>query len=281
MTRNNHGSPRRGTLVRCALLILSLGIIPPASAALTGEESSVLLMEGGGFFQQANELAASEPERAKDLYLKSAMRFERIVREGGVENGKLYYNIGNAYFRAGDLGRGILNYRRAAQFLPNDRNVQQNLAYARSRRKDSLGEKEEERIFQTLMFWHHDFSFNQRFGLFAVAFVTLWGAAGLRVFFRRPFLRWIIGIAATCSIILGFSLLAEARALHTERPGVVVADEVTARKGDSDTYEASFQDPLHAGTEMLIVESRNQWVHVELPDGRRCWLPSQAVGLVR
>ncbi len=24
-----------------------------------------------------------------------------------------------------------------------------------------------------------------------------------------------------------------------------------------------------------------KWIHAELPDGRRCWLPSQAVGLVR
>jgi len=47
------------------------------------------------------------------------------------------------------------------------------------------------------------------------------------------------------------------------------------------TYEASFKDPLHAGTEFVLVEQRNDWLHVELPDGRRCWLPAQAAGLVR
>lgn len=253
----------------------------PATAALTEMEASALLVEGGGLFQQANEMSASAPDAAKELYLKAAMRFERIVRDGGVGNGQLYYNIGNAYFRAGDLGRGILNYRRAEQFIPNDTNLQQNLAFARSRRKDSLGESEEDRVFRTLMFWHHDFSFGQRFGLFAVVFVTLWGAATARLFFPRPFLKWVIGIAAAVALPLGVSLLAEARTLEKERPGVVLSGEVIARKGDSTTYEASFRDPLHAGTEFLVVEEREKWIHAELPDGRRCWLPSQAVELVR
>lgn len=261
------------------MLWLAGGI--PATAGLTEMEASALLVEGGGLFQQANELSASAPDEARELYLKSAMRFERLVRDGGVANGKLYYNIGNAYFRAGDLGRGILNYRRAEQFIPNDTNLQQNLAFARSRRKDSLGEKEEERVFRTLMFWHYDFSFSQRFGLFTVVFVALWGAAAARLFAPRPFLRWIIGIAAVLALTLGISLLVEARALRQERPGVVLAEEVVARKGDSTTYEASFRDPLHAGTEFLVVEEREQWIHAELPDGRRCWLPSRDVGLVR
>ena len=60
-----------------------------------------------------------------------------------------------------------------------------------------------------------------------------------------------------------------------------MAEEVTARKGDSTSYEASFQDPLHAGAEFLLVEERNDWVHVELPDGRRCWLPAQSIAMVR
>ena len=55
----------------------------------------------------------------------------------------------------------------------------------------------------------------------------------------------------------------------------------SARKGDADTYEAAFTEPLHAGTEFVLVEDRGDWVQAELSDGRRCWLPARAVGLVR
>jgi hypothetical protein len=76
-------------------------------------------------------------------------------------------------------------------------------------------------------------------------------------------------------------LLAESLILKNRRPGVIVAEEVVARKGDSETYEPSFQEPLHAGTEWTLVERRGDWFHVELPDSRRCWLPADSVELVR
>jgi len=258
-----------------------LSMVVGGRAALDDLEMSGLYKEGSDLFQEANELSGNKPEEAKTLYEKSAMRFERIVREGGVENGKLYYNIGNAYFRADDLGRAILNYRKAEQFNPNDANVQQNLEYARGRRKDALGEQVDKRVLKTLLFWHYDFSFGQRFVLFSIVFVGLWIAAAARLFVRRPFLRWIIAITVGLSLVLAASLIIESLTIRNQRPGVVVAEEVTARKGDSESYEVSFQEPLHAGAEFLLVEERNKWVQVELPDGRRCWLPTRAVAMVR
>ena len=277
-------NPVMSRWVRVTLGALFIGLFVSADMAraeLDELDRSALFKEGSDLFQQANEVSGSDPVRAGELYLGAAMRFERIVREGGVENGKLYYNIGNAYFRANDTGRAILNYRRAEQFEPNDVNLQQNLQFARSRRKDAFGETERAKVLQTLLFWHYDFSFGQRFGLFAVAFVAMWGAAAARLFVRRPFLKWVIGIAGIVSLATGASLVAESVAIRGERPGVVVAGEVVARKGDSETYEASFQEPLHAGTEFVLVEERNDWLHVELPDERRCWLPAKASGLVR
>ncbi len=263
------------------ILAVLAGSAGPARAAMDKLEVSGLFKEGSDLFKKANELYAGAPEDARDLYRKAAMRFERVVKEGEVENGKLFYNIGNAYFRAGDLGRAILNYRKAEQFTPNDQNVRQNLEYARSQRKDALEGGDQTKALRTLLFWHYDFSFSQRFLLFAGAFAGLWIAAAVRLVARRPFLKWIIGIAAVLSVALGVSLLVESFAIRSERPGVVVVEEVTARKGDSESYEASFEEPLHAGAEFLVVEERSAWIHVELPDGRRCWLPTTAVAMVR
>lgn len=264
------------------VLLTVLGaFVAPARAALDELEASGLFKEGSDLFEQANAASVDDPEAARELYRKAALRFERIVNEGGVQNGKLYYNIGNAYFRADDIGRAILNYRRAGQFDPHDQNVQKNLDYARSQRLDELAAADDTKALRTLLFWHYDFSFAQRFTLFAIAFVLLWVAAAARLFRKRPFLKWIIGLATVVSVVLGASLLAESLALRNTRPGVVVAEEVTARKGDSDSYEASFQEPLHAGAEFTLVEARKSWMHVELPDGRRCWLPTDSVAMVR
>jgi len=85
-----------------------------------------LFSKAKSFFWQAQEVSASDPESAKKLYESSILRFERIVRDGGIHNGKLYYNIGNAYFRAGNLGRAILNYKKAQTYIPNDQNLLHN-----------------------------------------------------------------------------------------------------------------------------------------------------------
>ena len=74
------------------LFILSANVF---SGTLSREETADLFSQGKDLFRRANQLAARNPEEAKKLYRDAAMRFERIAREGGVHNGRLYYNIGN------------------------------------------------------------------------------------------------------------------------------------------------------------------------------------------
>ena len=62
--------------------------------------------------------------------------------------------------------------------------------------------------------------------------------------------------------------------------GVILADEVIARKGNSETYQPSFEAPLHAGTEFELIEKRKDWYLINLADGRKCWLPQHSVGLI-
>jgi tetratricopeptide (TPR) repeat protein len=240
-----------------------------------------LFSQAKELFRQANEAMATNPDEARDLYRRAAMRFERIAGDGGVRNGRLYYNIGNAWFRMGHLGRAILNYRRALLYAPNDSNLQQNLSYARSKRRDRVEPKAETRVLRTLFFWHHDLGTRTRLVLFAVAFGAVWALAGLMLFRRGTALRWGLVVAVGLSVLLLGSLAIEAAVSSRTVAGVVLADEVVARKGDAETFQASFKEPLHAGTEFDVVEDRGEWLQVDLADGRRCWLPRQSVGLVR
>ncbi len=256
-------------------------IATPAPAELTESEIADLFSEGKGLFHEANEISIKNPQQARELYAKAALRFERIAREGGVENGRLYYNIGNAHFRMNDIGRAILNYRKAQQYIPNDANLQQNLDYARKRRIDRLEQTQKARAMRAVFFWHYDFSAKSRSAIFLISFLLVWGAAAARLFFPRPFLKWVIGVSAVLSLLFLASLIAELAQLNSLRPGVVIARETVARKGDSETYEQSFKEPLHAGAEFILIEDRGDWKHVELADSRRCWLPSKAVGMVR
>ena len=94
-------SRRRHVLFLTALTGLSWLSLQADAATLGREQLMDLFSEAKQYFRQAADLAAADPEQAKDLYRKAALRFERIAQEGNIQNGKLYYNIGNAYFRIG------------------------------------------------------------------------------------------------------------------------------------------------------------------------------------
>ncbi len=240
-----------------------------------------LYSEAKRLFRQALELDATQPTTAQGLYRDALVRFERIVRDGEIVNGKLYYNIGNTYFRLGDVGRAILSYRRALRYLPNDPNLLQNLIYARSTRVDQLQERETRQILKTIFFWHYDLATRIRLIAFCSSFGLIWLCALLFLLTHRPSIKWGILVSICLSAAFFGSLVAEEIGSRRNRIGVIVVSEVVARKGDSESYQPSFRDPLHAGTEFKVVEQRPEWLHVELTDGRRTWIPEQSAELVQ
>jgi hypothetical protein len=276
---------RKITFSAAILIVVGVrGLSAPVclyAASLDPTEISALFHEANDLFQQADKLADTNPEEANSLYQKSVMRLERIVNEGGIENGKLYYNIGNIYFRMKDIGRAILNYRRAEQYIPNDTNLHQNVAFARSVRTDQIEEKQQTQILQVLFFWHYDFSVKTRWLLFCLSFAMLWICASVNLFLRKSLLKWSVIVLMMLSVLFAGSLIIEQIHLQKTVPGVVISSEVIARKGNSESYDKSFKDPLHAGTEFTVIEKRGTWFQIELLDSRTCWVPASDVELVR
>ena len=263
------------------LVLLVLATVAPAVAQPDDAQLQTLLVEANSFFDQGNAISATDMDGAMALYQKAILRFERIIRSGGVRNGKLYYNLGNAYFLSGDMGRAILNYRCATRYAANDPNLQQNLSHVRKQRRDRIEEPQRRRVLKTLFFWHYDLAARTRAVLFAVAFLSLWVLASLRLFRRSTAPAWAIVLCALLSAMLFGSVAFESYAHSRDQSGVILSSEVVAHKGNGETYQPSFEEPLHAGTEFTLIEERSGWRHIELHDGRRCWVPRDAAALVR
>jgi hypothetical protein len=260
--------------------ILSMAALPAggqeiASASLVDEH----LAAAEDAFGTAIELDTTDPAAAADYYRRAILHYERLVASG-VRNGKLYYNIGNAWFRLDDMGRAILNYRRAELYSPGDPNLEQNLQFARSRRVNRIESQQRARVFKTLFFIHYDVPTRVRFGILLGAFILLWAAAVAAIFFRRGWIRTVIITLAVISVVFLVSLVAEKVSLTRHPAGVVTAPEVIARKGDGETYQPSFTAPLYSGTEFRLLEQRPDWWYIELEDGARSWIPSRGGELV-
>src|SRR5262249_37778685 len=76
-------------------------------------------------FDSANRLY----EQAK--YSEAAAGYEKLLQSGQVSPA-LYFNLGNAWFKASQIGRAIVSYRRAQQMAPRDPDLRANLQFARN-----------------------------------------------------------------------------------------------------------------------------------------------------
>ena len=257
------------------LVFLSFALVNAQPAM----ESGAALYEADKLFNAGNDLAGSDYEAAQANWRKAAELLEGEAKSG-LSNGPLFYNLGNIYFRLGDIGRAILNYRKAECYIPGDANLMRNLSIARRMRKDKVETQESTRVMKTLFFWHYDFSVSTREKIFMVAFTVLFLALILRLRYRKLALNWTIVLAAVATIVFAVSVVLTEydRSRHPE--GVILAEAVVARTGYSNSYEKSFAEPLHAGTEFKTLSTRADWLEIQLADGSTAWIPQSEAALV-
>jgi tetratricopeptide (TPR) repeat protein len=249
-------------------------------AAMTKDEIHFAFTEANDAFSRANKMS-DDSDQAQSLYQRAIIGYEKIVEAGRIHNAMLYCNLANSYLLTDDLGRAILNYRRAQHLDSSNPDIHKNLNFARSKRTDQFTVTTQKKILERLFFWHYDFSMQTRFVM---------GGIGLSVLCIWLILRiWIIkwhAVIPVCSVMLLLligmiaSVAVQQHRLSTHRSGVIVADSVVARQGDSDNYPESFSESLHAGIEFDVIEQRPNWLHVKLSSDQDTWIPAYSAELI-
>jgi len=206
-----------------------------------------------------------------------ATRGYETIAALGHANGHVFYNLGNSYVRLGETGRAILNYRKALLLTPRDGDLKANLQYARSLCQDRI-EPAASSIWRTLAFWH--FGLNLRgllFG-FLLLHALFWGFLFLRLFLDREWLQWSIALSLILSLLAAASSAVKYRETYHNPGGVILVSEATVRAGFTHHDTALFI--LHQGAEFRILDAEGGWWKIELPDGKKGWLPAEAAGRV-
>jgi tetratricopeptide (TPR) repeat protein len=203
-------------------------------------------------------------------YEAAAKEYEQLL-QSGLESGNLYFNLGNAYFKAGDRGKAILAYERARRLIPNDPDVEANLTYAQSLTGASpclpplwqrLAFPLAQRMATSRLVWLATASYTLFF--FAWAAYQLWP--------RRP--RWLVYVLAalaTCVVTTATSLGAQVLSDDWQRQAVIVASgDTPARFEPAETGTVHFV--LKEGSLVRVTDVREGWLQVARCDGRRGWI---------
>lgn len=236
-------------LVRIARLLLTLSVVLPgaAYAAEPGARQRTFI----------RALEVFDTAKTPRDYRASAALLESLLAEG-YRNGAVYYNLGNAYYRAGEYGRAIAAYRKAKPYRPRDPYLEANLRQALSVAPGRLAEPPAA-WWRHVLFWSGWLSFPEKaYGTLAV--LLLAALAVCAAVFRRQG-RWYVVSAAL--LVTGGILSLDAALDYSDVAGSrhgVVTTETIARKGIGKDYEPAFDQPLKDGAEFTVLSENGDWI---------------------
>lgn len=100
-----------------AVFLLTFVFLLTAAGALWSAVASEEFAQANKFYEERD-------------YSSSIRLYESILAQGK-ESAAVYFNLGNAYFKDGDLGHAVLYYMKAKRLDPGDEDIRHNLEFAR------------------------------------------------------------------------------------------------------------------------------------------------------
>jgi tetratricopeptide (TPR) repeat protein len=219
-------------------------------------------------------------EMANDAFRDSRFqeateKYEALVGAGHMSS-TLFYNLGNAWFRLGNVGKAILNYERAIALDPHHPEAKANLALARDEaRALELQRNGTER-------WLGNVTTSQ---CTVVASIGAWLAlfVAVHVYFsqRRQMFRNILLIMFLCGVSAGAAFVAYTIETGSHGLGlaIVTAKNVEARVATADNAKGVLSLP--PGSQIKILKERGDWTYAALPNGLQGWIPANSAERVR
>lgn len=251
------------------ILIILLLLLFPADQSLAGDAE--LLFEAGNKAYLDGDWAG-----ALDKW--------RQIEQRGYSGGALYYNLGAAYYKLGELGEAILYWEKAARLLGEDGDVSANLRIARSKLTDKLDES------VRLPVWDWFDRLRDRFG---VGFVA-WGSALLStlLFSLLAAKRWwvrsdrlnrrlrvvIWTLAALAVMGLGQVAL-KANDEASRRQGILVIQEAEVLSAPA-LGSGKLLFTLHEGTKVRVLRKLEGWFEISAGRDKQGWVKDDAVGVI-
>ena len=200
----------------------------------------------------------------------------------GVRDERVHYDLGNAWFRLGEVGWAILHYEKALAIDPGFADARANLDLAKSRRADLQPARADDPLFARLLAVHSFFSIP--FGMkLLLALAFLFGAALSVAIVRRGRLRTAFGGLAAAAALLALPVLLSVGYKVWEREfaprGVVLDRTADLRSGPAAREQVIAT--VHAGAELDVKGRSGDWIQVRVGENLEGWLPATAVGVVQ
>lgn len=199
------------------------------------------------------------------------------IEESGQKSAKLYYNLGNAWFKQGNYPKAILNYERALRLDPSYSDARYNLEFTGNFVQDKI-EPVPEFILKSVA---RKVCYVMSSNVWAVIFLVLLAAAlmmgllfllGSSVGKRRTGFYCGIVLLLLSAGALSFSAWQKSDSMKTDT--AIVMSPVSSVKSSPSSGSSKDLFVIHEGTKVTILDEVGSWKNISLADGRQGWIPA-------
>jgi tetratricopeptide (TPR) repeat protein len=197
--------------------------------------------------------------------------YNKLIQDG-LENGHLYFNLGNAYFRLNNLGQAIANYERARILMPRDPDLRFNLGHARGQTLDAISETEG--LVGMVFFWLGALNLAELLWAFAIVNLAFWITLLIRLYNRFEWTYYVALFTLALWIVIGASCGMKWYQTKKDDRAVVLPEEVNVLAGPEKGDTVLFK--LHEGTIVRHERSEDGWSLIHFSEKKRGWVKSSA-----
>ena len=217
----------------------------------------------------------------KNKNYKGAIESYEMIVKQGMTSYKLFYNLGNAYYKNNEIGKAIYNYELANKLKPNNEDIKTNLRIANQKTIDKIESKENYFLgaiktglvnYFTTTGWAW-LSIGSLIMCLVVAF--LFFMSGSMSIKRLSFF-----ISVLCLIVFIGSMALGFSALHSKQQisfAIITTRETKIHEEPSATSKSKFS--LHDGTKVSVIETNETWTNIKLENGNEGWVKTTDIGL--
>jgi tetratricopeptide (TPR) repeat protein len=237
----------------------------------------ILLLLSQTFWAQSVFDKGNEHYR-KGNYQEAINAYESIIK-GKKESCDLYFNLANSYYKLNQIAPAIYYFEKALLISPNDKDIQNNLKFAKNSTIDDIktvekvGFERALRNFTELVHYNTwgyiSVGMSVLFLLFFLGYYFSETSLAKRIFFLGMFVIPFLIVAAVGAAIF------EKNLYETERPAIVFADVISVKNEPRENATDAFI--LHEGTKVFVLETIENWKKIQLTDETEGWILSEAI----
>ena len=211
-------------------------------------------------------------------YIEAIEKYMDILKDGK-QSAALYFNLGNAYYKLNNTASSIYYYEKALRMAPDDKDILNNIAFARNMTVDEVDTIPEVGFSKFIKNVTNAMGYDA-WAKIAVGFVVLFVILFLTYYFSYTSLKKRLAFVSSMAFIV-LSCVAVSLAYHkynlekNDRPAIVFAKEAQIKSEPNLRSDEAFR--LHEGTKVQILDTVNNWKKIKLADGKTGWIVSEDI----